>query len=109
MRFDEMDFEDEFAGVWACSSLFHVSYEDLPKILEKIRSALKTTGILYVSFKYGERMKKRGDRTFSDFTEKSVTVMLNNSGFEVIECGVTYDIRPGRTDEKWVNAIARKP
>ena len=109
MRFDEMDFEDEFAGVWACSSLFHVSYEDLPKILEKIRNALKTTGILYVSFKYGERMKKRGDRTFSDFTEKSVTVMLNNSGFEVIECGVTYDIRPGRADEKWVNAIARKP
>ncbi len=86
-----------------------VSYEDLPKILEKIRSALKTTGTLYVSFKYGEGMKKRGDRTFSDFTEKSVTVMLNNSGFEVIECGVTYDIRPGRGDEKWVNAIARKP
>jgi SAM-dependent methyltransferase len=29
MRFDGMDFEDEFDGVWACSSLLHVSYEDL--------------------------------------------------------------------------------
>lgn len=35
-------------------------------------------------------------------------VLLNNAGFEVIECGITSDIRPGGADEKWVNVILRK-
>lgn len=108
MRFDEMKFENQFDGIWACSSLLHVPNEELPEILGKMRKALKTIGTMYVSFKYGEGTKQRGDRTFSDFTEKSVKVLLNNSGFEVIECGVTSDIRPGRAEEKWVNVIAKK-
>lgn len=28
MRFDEMEFVDEFDGVWACASLLHVPNED---------------------------------------------------------------------------------
>lgn len=67
-----------------------------------------SNGALYVSFKYGEGTKRRGDRTFSDFTEESVKVLLNDTEFGVIECGITSDIRPGRDDEKWVNVIARK-
>lgn len=108
MRFDEMEFIDEFDGIWACSSLLHVSNDELPEILSKMRKALKNTGAMYVSFKYGEGTKQRGDRTFSDFTEESVKRLLNNAGFEVIECGVTSDIRPGRADEKWVNVITKK-
>lgn len=108
MRFDEMKFVNQFDGIWACSSLLHVPNEELPEILGKMRKALKETGTMYVSFKYGEGTKQRGDRTFSDFTEESLMVLLNNAGFEVIECGITSDIRPGRADEKWVNVIARK-
>lgn len=108
MRFDEIDFEEEFDGIWACASLLHVPNEELLDVLEKMHRALKDNGALYVSFKYGEGTKQRGDRTFSDFTEESVKVLLNNAGFEVIECGITSDIRPGRDDEKWVNVIARK-
>lgn len=108
MRFDEMEFDDEFNGIWACSSLLHVPSEELSEILGKMRRALKTSGTMYVSFKYGEGTKQRGDRMFSDFTEDSVKVLLNNAGFKVIECGITSDIRPGRADEKWVNVIARE-
>lgn len=108
MRFDEMAFEDEFDGIWACASLLHVPTRDLPDILGKVRKALKTQGILYISFKYGEGTKIRGERSFSDFSEASVRVLLENAGFVILECGVTSDIRPGRADEKWVNVIARK-
>lgn len=108
MRFDEMAFEDEFDGIWACASLLHVPTDDLPDILGKVRNALKTQGILYISFKYGEGTKIRGERSFSDFTEASVRVMLDQAEFDILECGVTSDIRPGRADEKWVNVIARK-
>ena len=108
MRFDEMAFEDEFDGIWACASLLHVPTDDLPDILGKVRKALKTQGILYISFKYGEGTKIRGERSFSDFTEASVRVMLDQAEFDILECGVTSDIRPGRADEKWVNVIAQK-
>lgn len=69
---------------------------------------LKRSCALYVSFKYGEGTKQRGERTFSDFTETTVEKLLNETGFEAIECGITGDFREGRANEKWVNVIARR-
>lgn len=108
MRFDEIAFDEEFDGIWACASLLHVPQDELPTIMQKLHNALKVQGAIYVSFKYGEGTKQRGERTFSDFTEESVNKLLSDSNFEVIECGITSDIRPGRDAEKWINAIARK-
>ncbi len=108
MRFDEIAFDEEFDGIWACASLLHVPQDELPTIMQKLHTALKAKGSIYVSFKYGEGTKQRGERTFSDFTEDSVRKLLSDSNFEVIECGITSDIRPGRDAEKWINAIARK-
>lgn len=108
MRFDEVEFEDEFDGIWACASLLHVPNEELPAVLGRLYKALKEQGVMYVSFKYGEGTVQRGERTFSDFTEETVKVLMGNAGFEMIECGVTTDLRPGRGEEKWVNGIVRK-
>lgn len=108
MKFQEIAFEKAFDGIWACASLLHVPYEELPDVMNKLHKALKDNGALYVSFKYGEGTKQRGDRTFSDFTETTVEKLLNEAGFEAIECGITGDVRKGRADEKWVNVIARK-
>ena len=108
IRFDEMSFDDEFDGVWACASLLHVNDKDLPEILKKIHKALKENGILYASFKYGEGKRERGERSFIDFTEESIKPILIMSGFEVIDSGITSDIRPGRENEKWTNVIVKK-
>ena len=108
MKFEEMSFDDEFDGVWACASLLHVSESDLQEIFEKIHKALKEQGILYASFKYGEGERGRGERNFTDFTEESIKPILIMSGFEVIDSGITSDIRPGRENEKWTNVIAEK-
>ena len=108
MRFEEMSFEDEFDGVWACASLLHVNDKDLPEILKKIHKSLKVNGLFYASFKYGEGKRERGERSFIDFTEESIKPILVMSRFDVIETGITSDIRPGRENEKWTNVIARK-
>lgn len=108
IKFDEMSFDDEFDGVWACASLLHVNDKDLSEILKKIHKALKENGILYASFKYGEGKRERGERSFIDFTEESIKPILIMSGFEVIDSGITSDIRPGRENEKWTNVIAKK-
>lgn len=108
IKFDEMSFDDEFDGVWACASLLHVNDKDLSEIFKKIHKALKENGILYASFKYGEGKRERGERSFIDFTEESIKPILIMSGFEVIESGITSDIRPGRENEKWTNVIVKK-
>lgn len=108
MRFDEISFDGEFDGIWACASLLHVSFDELPYVMKKLRKALKSKGVIYASFKYGEGEITKGERTFSNFTEITVKRMLNEVGFEVIGCGITGDVREGREDEKWVNVIAKK-
>lgn len=108
MKFQEIDFEEEFDGIWACASLLHVTYDELPNVMEKLHRALKRGGVIYVSFKYGAGKMIKGERTFSNFTETTVGEMLNKAGFIVIECGITGDVREGREDEKWVNVISRK-
>lgn len=108
MRFDEITYTDEFDGIWACASLLHVPYAELPQVLSKLHRAMKQNGTLYVSFKYGEGTMQRGERVFSDFTEESVRRLLTDAAFTVTECGVTSDIRPDRADEKWVNVLARR-
>ena len=108
MKFQEIAFDAEFDGIWACASLLHVSYDELPDVMGKLHKALKPGGAIYVSFKYGDGKMTKGERTFSNFTENTVEKLLNEAGFEVKEGGVTGDVREGRGDEKWVNVIAIK-
>lgn len=107
IRFEEIAYEEEFDGIWACASLLHVSQEALPCILRKMKCALKPGGVLYASFKYGEGTTFRGNREFSDFTEISIISPFEKEGFEIVSNIVGADSRPGRENEKWVNVIGR--
>lgn len=104
--FEDMTFDDEFDAIWACASLLHVPVDELPEIMKKMNKALKDSGIMYASFKYGDGTKMRGDRMFSDFNEKSVVPIFENAGFSILVDEVSTDCRPGRDDEKWINVIA---
>ena len=106
MKFQDIAFDAEFDGIWACASLLHVPYEELPDVMNILRMALKDKGAIYASFKYGDSKMTKGDRTFSNFTENTAEKLLSEAGFEVKECGVTGDVREGRGDERWVNVIA---
>ena len=108
IRFEEMSFDDEFDGVWACASLLHASEKIIYELLSKIYKALKNDGIFYASFKYGDGETKRGERTFIDFSEESIKVVLEKVGFDILESGITNDVRKGREDEKRTNVIAKK-
>ena len=108
MRFEDIDFHNEFDGVWACASLLHVPGDQLPETMKKLNTSLKSGGVIYASFKYGDGTKMRGDRRFSDFDEKSIVPLFENAGFEIVYNEVGTDNRPGREDEMWVNAIGKK-
>ena len=52
LRFDEIDFENCFDGIWACASLLHVPPTEMPDTLLKLKKSLKKNGIFYASFKH---------------------------------------------------------
>lgn len=105
LRFEDISFDNEFDGIWASASLLHVPMAELPDVMRKMRKALKVNGVIYASFKYGEGTTARGERLFSDFTEKSIVPLFENAGFELVSCDVGPDSRPGREKEMWVSVI----
>ena len=105
MLFQDLTYKDEFDAIWASASLLHVPMEELPGILMKMKEALKSGGVMYASFKYGDGIKMRGERRFSDFNERSIVPLFENAGFSIIYNEVGNDNRPGRENEMWVNVI----
>ena len=108
MQFQEIEFENEFDGIWASASLLHVPSEELNTVLNNLKNSLKSNGILYASFKYGDFEGERNGRYFNDLTESAAIEIFKNNGFYVIETWITHDARPGREDEKWTNILLKK-
>ena len=105
--FDDLDAEGEFDGIWACASLLHVKYADLPDVLRRAKRALRPEGVLYASFKLGSFEGMRGGRWFTDLDEVALGKLARDD-FETLRMWVTSDVRPGRKDEKWLNCLLRK-
>lgn len=108
-KFQNINFEQEFDGIWACASLLHVSKGELPCVLQKLSKALKTKGYIYASFKYGQEERIKGDRFFNDYTERSLNELFcEENRLKAVEWSITEDVREGRTGEKWLNVVAEK-
>lgn len=108
LRFDEIDFVDEFDGIWACASLLHIPETELNNILAKCFRALRSSGTMFASFKYGNTQRTKGGRLFTDLNETRLMVLLDTLEFGLdVGHWVTRDIRPDRPGEKWLNAIIR--
>ena len=106
--FENIDFTEEFDGIWACASILHVPMSDLPKVIANISRALKKGGYFYASFKYGEYEGDRNGRYFTDMTEERFGKLVETVGeLEIVETMVTEDVRVGRERERWLNVSAR--
>ena len=109
MLFEELDAKAQYDGIWACSSILHLSKESLKDVLRKMIAALKENGIIYTSFKYGMFEGERNGRFFTDFTEETFREFVADvDGIRIEEMWITGDVRPGRGDERWLNLILRK-
>ena len=56
----EIEYQNEFDGVWACASLLHVPRKEIDDVLERIILALRPEGICYLSFKEGDGERLQG-------------------------------------------------
>lgn len=109
MLFQELNVVEKYNGIWACSSVLHLSKKELKDVMVKMRLALKKDGIIYMSFKYGIFEGERNGRYFTDMTEKIFEDLVKKiEGIKVKEQWITSDIRQGRKEEKWLNIILHK-
>lgn len=110
MRFDEISFDTEFDGIWACASLLHVSRQDLPATLKKLAKALKAGGVCYLSFKYGDGERIEGGRFFSDMNETLFHALVaTQPELESLRVWITDDVRNDRRGrQRWLNGIVRR-
>ena len=85
---------NHFTGIWACASLLHVSFNELPSILNTLVIALKTDGVIYLSFKYGDRERLDSDRFFCDMNDSRINQLLTKvPSLTLVKSWKSYDKR----------------
>lgn len=105
----DINYQNRFIAAWACASLLHLPLKDMPTALTNIYNALKPSGYLFLSLKYGEKEEFRNGRFFCDYTEeKFESLNYQTIGFSLIEYTISQDKRIGREDEAWLNVLLRK-
>lgn len=67
MLFQDLDKQNYYDGIWACSSILHLPKSELKGVLSKMSNALKDDGIIYTSFKYGDFEGERNGRFLHRF------------------------------------------
>ncbi len=107
--FQELSAVNKYDGIWACASILHLPMAELVDVMWRMHAALKDNGIIYTSFKYGSFSGERNGRFFTDMTEETFAdFMCDMEGLRIEEQWITYDVRPGRGEEQWLNIILRK-
>jgi 2-polyprenyl-3-methyl-5-hydroxy-6-metoxy-1,4-benzoquinol methylase len=77
IRFQEIQFDQEFDAIWACASLLHVPKREMGHVLRRLTTALRPGGILYASFIEGEGERLGADgRLYNSYTQDSFRALL---------------------------------
>jgi len=106
INFLDINYKNEFDGIFACASLLHLSNEDLIIVLKKISNALKTNGILYTCFKYGNSTRVDNGRFYNDMNEqKFLDIIKNIEDLIIIRTWITEQYK---SDTKFLNYVIKK-
>jgi SAM-dependent methyltransferase len=108
LSFAEMDFNEVFDGIWACASLLHVPGNEMEDIFTKVINSMKTNGILFMSFRYGDFEGERDGRFYKDYRTKTLKELISrHENLELLELQKCEDARPDSSNI-WIYALIRK-
>jgi|SRR5579863_955163 len=110
LAFQEMQFREEFDGVWACASLLHVPLRDIDNVMTRFVRALKPGGVFYISLKegQGERIAEDG-RFFNYYSLDSFRKLLARCpALREASFWTTPEIRSLKHREPWLNFLLLK-
>ena len=105
-RLQDIQYQNQFDGIWACASLLHVPAKELPDVFHRLALALKPSGVIYCSFKYGQGEYEKQGRRYTDMDETGLRALVDETETLAIkELWVSADRRPGREQERWLNGV----
>lgn len=106
--FLDVDWKDEFDGVWCMASLLHLNKVELKEALEKLGDSMKSKAKFYASFKLGEGEKYDDKGRFFSYVNKQELeeVFQSVNKFKDIRVEFGNDDKLGRVDTQWVNVYA---
>jgi SAM-dependent methyltransferase len=109
MLLQDIEFDGEFDGIWACASLLHVPRVEMPAVLVRHARALRPGGLMYISIKEGEGERVGADgRFFSYFGLKEFTDLLRDARhLDVVRSWRTDDVMSNQT-RSWLNFLVRR-
>ena len=107
IRFEDLEFDNVFDGVWARASILHVKKKDIHDIINKVSRSLVTDGVLYMSVKHGDYEGMRDGRYYSDYrTGEIKEIFRQHPELEIINM---YTKRRNKDDQfSWLNIFVRK-
>lgn len=108
LRFDEISYDEEFDGIWACASLHHVANDELPAVLTKMNKALKVGGAIFASFKNGNGVITSDGREYSDYTRESLKALFKKAGFSILSIWGGDSSKSDKYIGKWLIIIGTK-
>ena len=108
MRLQDLHWQNEFDGIWACASLLHVPTETFTDVAIRLAMALRRGGAWYMSFKLGTGERVTGGRLLVDHTGETLRDCLCAIPVEVADIWISEDVRAERKNDLWLNAVAVK-
>lgn len=110
MKFDELNEENTYDAIWACSSILHVEKEELPNILNKMIKALKPNGVIFTAFKKGEGYEIKDGKYYNFLTKEELEKILNgvNKNIKIIDYFETLSSTKRPEKVIWSNYILQK-
>jgi 2-polyprenyl-3-methyl-5-hydroxy-6-metoxy-1,4-benzoquinol methylase len=104
LRFDQLQYTEEFDGVWACASLLHVRKVEFVSTFQNLVNALKSSGVIYVSLKQRESSVPVGSRHFSYYSADEVNAIISDQpGLVLLDLWFDKNSECG-----WINFIAKR-
>lgn len=108
-KFEDVKFNVKFNGIWASASLLHIDRGSIMDILQRLAAMLCEDGVLFMSFKYGDKVYEKDDRLFYCYDQSSFSAMVSSiPALKILELYKTADVRDERINEYWLSAIAKK-
>ena len=108
-KFEDLKLTETFDGIWASASLLHVNKKDIVDVIKNISSNLKSTGVFYMSFKYGENeyVDEKG-RYFNCYTEETFKeILVQVPSLKIESIYKSGDTLGGRNNLVWLNATLK--
>ena len=110
MKFDELNEENTYDAIWACSSILHVEKKELPSVLSKMIRALKPNGVIFTAFKKGDGYEIKEGKYYNFLTKEELEQILNNINQNIKIIDYFETLSSTKRSEKviWSNYILQK-